>query len=480
MNKPLRVPRPGSQAHIQPTTVVVICFASLIAIGTMLLMLPISSVVQSKHGGHPILDGGTRFLDALFTATSASCLTGLVTVDTGKHWSGFGQFVIVLLIQLGGLGFMTIASIFGLFVAGRMGLRRRASATVEGRGIDMGEVSWVVRATILFTLVTELVVAVTLAVHFWTKYGYSPKRAIWEGIFLAISGFNNAGFALYSDNVIGFNTDAWVLLPLAFALMVGGLGFPVLLEIWRHLKSRLLRMFGPQVLASCAVAKPVRWSLTTRFTLKGTALLVAVGTLMVGLAEWKGALKGLNVPAKLLNAFFAGVSPRTAGFNAVDYADFHPSTLLGTDLLMFIGGGSGGTAGGVKITTAAVILAAVIAEVRADSSVAVSNRRIGPPVVRQSLAVLAFGVALVMTSILIILFLAPQFTTDQIAFEVTSAFATVGLSTGITGYLPAGAQIILIVLMFAGRVGPIVLATALASRARTRVFEYPEERPFIG
>lgn len=447
---------------------VVICFATLIVIGTALLMLPISSVAQSKHVGEPVLDGGTRFLDALFTATSASCLTGLVTVDTGTHWSGFGQLVIAMLIQLGGLGFMTIASIFGLFVAGRMGLRRRASATVEGRGVDMGEVSWVVRATVLFTLATEFVVAIFLTLRFWFAYDYPLRRAVWEGIFHSISGFNNAGFALYTDNVIGFNTDAWVLLPLAFALMVGGLGFPVLLELWRHLKARV---FG---------TKPVRWSLTTRFTLKGTVLLVLLGTVMVGLAEWHGALKGLSSPAKALNAFFAGVSPRTAGFNALDYGDFHPSTLLGTDLLMFIGGGSGGTAGGVKITTAAVILAAVIAEIRADSSVAVSNRRIGPSVVRQALAVLAFGVGLVMSSVLIILFLAPQFTTDQIAFEVTSAFATVGLSTGITGSLPAGAQIILILLMFAGRVGPIVLATALASRARTRVFEYPEERPFIG
>lgn len=447
---------------------VVICFATLIVIGTALLMLPISSVAQSKHVGEPVLDGGTRFLDALFTATSASCLTGLVTVDTGTHWSGFGQFVIAMLIQLGGLGFMTIASIFGLFVAGRMGLRRRASATVEGRGVDMGEVSWVVRATVLFTLATEFVVAIFLTLRFWFAYDYPLCRAVWEGIFHSISGFNNAGFALYTDNVIGFNTDAWVLLPLAFALMVGGLGFPVLLELWRHLKARVLG------------TKTVRWSLTTRFTLKGTVLLVLLGTVMVGLAEWHGALKGLSSPAKVLNAFFAGVSPRTAGFNALDYGDFHPSTLLGTDLLMFIGGGSGGTAGGVKITTAAVILAAVIAEIRADSSVAVSNRRIGPPVVRQALAVLAFGVGLVMSSVLIILFLAPQFTTDQIAFEVTSAFATVGLSTGITGSLPAGAQIILILLMFAGRVGPIVLATALASRARTRVFEYPEERPFIG
>lgn len=434
-------------------------FLGAIAAGTALLAAPWSSA-----------DGtATPLSDALFTAMSATCLTGLITVDTATHWSTAGQVTIMALIQFGGLGFMTMASLMALLVGGRMGLRRRLGATAEGRGLDLGDVAWVVRATVLFTLVVELLVALVLTVRFHAGYGYGWGRAAWEGAFHAISGFNNAGFALYTDNVIGFAADAWVLLPLAFALMIGGIGFPVLLEVARRFR------------AGFDGRPRRRWSLTARFTLIGTAILVPAGTAMVALGEWDGALGHLgSSPIRLLNAFFAGVSPRTAGFNAVDYADFHPSTLLGTDILMFIGGGSGGTAGGVKITTAAVLVAAIIAEVRGDDTVISHGRRLGGRVVRQSLAVLAAGVALVVGSTMAVLILAPQFTSDQVLFEVVSAFATVGLSTGITAQLPVAAQLILVVLMFAGRVGPLALATALAARSRGRLYDYPEERPFIG
>ncbi|HHT33036.1 MAG TPA: TrkH family potassium uptake protein, partial [Corynebacterium sp.] len=330
-------------------------------------------------------------------------------------------------------------------------------------------VAWVVRATVLFTAVVEVVVATVLTLRFHWAYGYGWPRAAWEGVFHAISGFNNAGFALYTDNVVGFASDAWVLLPLAFALMIGGIGFPVLLETARRARSRF------------EGRTPRRWSLTARFTWGGTALLVPAGTALVAPGEWRGALGHLgSAPTRLLNAFFAGVSPRTAGFNAVDYADFHPSTLLGTDVLMFLGGGSGGTAGGVKITTAAVLIAAIVAEVRGDGSVISNGRRLGVRVVRQSLAVLAAALVLVTGATMALLILAPQFTSDQILFEVTSAFATVGLSTGITGQLPVPAQMVLVALMFAGRVGPLALAGALAARGRGRLYDYPEERPFIG
>lgn len=278
-------------------------FLGVIAAGTALLAAPWSSASGA----------GTPLSDALFTATSATCLTGLITVDTATRWSAAGQVTIMALIQLGGLGFMTMASLMALLVGGRMGLRRRLGATAEGRGLDLGDVAWVVRATVLFTLVVELLVALVLTVRFHAGYGYGWGRAAWEGAFHAISGFNNAGFALYTDNVIGFAADAWVLLPLAFALMIGGIGFPVLLEVARRFR------------AGFDGRPRRRWSLTARFTLIGTAILVPAGTAMVALGEWDGALGHLgSSPIRLLNAFFAGVSPRTAGFNAVDYADFHP------------------------------------------------------------------------------------------------------------------------------------------------------------
>lgn len=430
-------------------------FAGIIAVGTGALLLPAAAAPGVT----------VEFGDALFTATSATCLTGLITVDTATHWSVTGQIIIMALIQAGGLGFMTMASLLMLLMAGRLGVRATADASAEGRGIDRGEVKWVVRATLIFTVVIEAIVAIVLGCRFHFGYGYGLGRSVWEGVFHAISAFNNAGFALYTNNVMDFNSDAWVLLPLAFALMIGGLGFPVLLEAARRfLPGRRHR----------------RWSITARFTFWGTVILVIAGCLMVGLAEWNGAMKALSVPVKLLNTFFASVSPRTAGFNALDYAEFHRSTLLGTDILMVIGAGSGGTAGGVKVTTAAVLVAAILAEIRGRETVSIFRRRIPPASIRQALAVLSFAVILVVGAVTALLFLAPGFTTDQIAFEVSSAFATVGLSTGITGDLPRTAQLVLIVLMYAGRIGPVVLATALAANTRPRRYEFPEERPSIG
>lgn len=439
----------------RPATAAAIGFLGLIAIGTVILSTPWAAAT-----------GRVAFLDALFTATSASCLTGLITVDTATAWSPFGQGVIMVLIQLGGLGFMTMTCLLSIALGARLGLRRRLGAQAEGRGADLGDVRWIVRATLIFTMVVEAIIFIALALRFHYTYGYDWQRSAWEGLFHAVSSFNNAGFALYSDSVIGFATDALILLPLAFGVIVGGLGFPVLLETYRHFTSRQrIRR---------------RWSLTARFTWTGTAILIVAGTVLVAASEWQGLLAQFDGPYRLLNAFFAGISPRTAGFNAIDYAHAHPQTLVATDFLMFIGGGSGGTAGGIKITTVAVLLAAIGAEIKGRRTATAHGRSINRRVVRQALSVTAAAVILVLGSTFLILGMAPQFTSDQILFETTSAFGTVGLSTGITAGLPRDAQFILIVLMFAGRVGPLALATTLAGRVTTRLYEYPEERPAIG
>ncbi|WP_341828720.1 TrkH family potassium uptake protein [Trueperella pyogenes] len=438
--------------HLRPASAVAFSFLGLIMIGTIALASPWASARYVAP------------LDALFTATSAVCLTGLITVDTATAWSPFGQVVIMILIQLGGLGIMTVTCLLSILLGARLGLRRRLSAQAEGRG-DLGNVRWIVQATILFTLVIETVVFLVLLLRFHFGHGYGWARAAWEALFHAISSFNNAGFALYSDNLVSFATDAWVLLPLAFGLIVGGLGFPVLLETYRRLRT-------PYVLRR-------RWSLTARFTLTGTLVLAAVGTALM-LTEWNGALAGIDAPNRLLNAFFAGVSPRTAGFNAIDYADARPQTLLAIDILMFIGGGSGGTAGGIKITTLAVLLATIRAEIKGRRIVSAYGRSISRRVIGQALAVTVAALALVVAATFMIMKLAPQFSTDHILFEATSAFGTVGLSTGITPNLPRSAQLILVVLMFAGRVGPLALATTLAGRSTNRLYKYPEERPAIG
>ena len=439
--------------HLRPASAVALSFFSLIAIGTVLLATPWASA------GAPV-----AIVDALFTATSAVCLTGLITLDTAQAWTHFGQGVIMVLVQFGGLGIMTIACLLSMVLGARLGLRRRLTAGAEGRG-DLGNVRWVVRATVFFTFAIEAVIFLFLTARFRFDYGYGWGRATWEGLFHSVSSFNNAGFALYTDNVIGFADDGLILLPLAFGLMVGGLGFPVLLETFRRLRT-------PKCLRR-------RWSLTALFTWVGTGFLIILGVLLM-LTEWNGVLAGFDTPGRFLNAFFAAVSPRTAGFNAIDYADARAQTLLGTDVLMFIGGGSGGTAGGIKITTLAVLLATIGAEVRGRRVVSAHGRAMSRRVIGQALSVTVAALTLVVGAPFVILALSPGFTLDQVLFETTSAFGTVGLSTGITESLPRHAQLVLIVLMFAGRVGPLGLATTLAGRVTNRLYEYPEERPAIG
>ena len=454
----------ASSRWLGPAQLTALGFLALILAGTVLLSLPFASA-----------DGtATPPMDALFTATSATTLTGLVTVDTGSHWSLFGQVIVIALIQVGGLGIMSIASLTGMLLTGRVKLRARYSTAAEGRPILKGGVRRTLVATLLLTLAFEVLVAVILAVRFATNYGMAPLRAAWEGVFHAISAFNNAGFGLRSDSLVSYNTDGWILLPLAGALMIGGLGYPVLSELVRRGRERVRgRLKGTPVSSR-------RLSITTRMTLKGTAFLVVSAMLLIALLEWRGFLAGMPLGAKWLNAFFSGVTPRTAGFNSIDYADAHPITLMVTDIYMFIGGGSAGTAGGIKVTTAMVLLAAMTAEFRGRSATTVGHRTVPKSVVRQAMTVAAAGIGAVTAGVATLRICDPQFTADQVNFEVISAFATTGLSTGITADLSTPSQLALCLLMYLGRVGPFTLVAALALRNVPRRFDYPTERPFIG
>ena len=441
-----------STARLHPAQAVTAGFAAAIGIGTLLLLLPAASA-----GEH------TTFLQALFTATSAVCVTGLVVVDTGSHWSLTGQAIILGLIQVGGFGIMTLASLLGLLVTRRLGLRSRLSTATETRSVGLGDVRTVVLGVAAVSLVVEAVLAVVLALRFLTAYGESPLRAVWLGVFHAVSAFNNAGFGLYPDSLVRFVTDGWVCLPIAVAVIVGGIGFPALFDLrrsWRH---------------------PSRFSLHSKLTLLGTAILVPLGTVFVLLGEWSnpGTLGPLDVPGKLLAGFFHGVMPRTAGFNSLDVAAMNTGTWLGTDVLMFIGGGSAGTAGGIKITTVAVLVAVMVSEVRGEEHPVVFSRRLPSGAQRQALTVALLGVSAVAVPAVWFTMTTP-FTLDQVLFELVSAFATVGLSTGITAELPAPHQLALVALMFLGRLGPVTLVTAIALRQNRRLFRYAEERPVIG
>jgi potassium uptake TrkH family protein len=436
-----------------PARIVPVAFLVAIAIGTGLLMLP----VARSGDGHP------SPLTALFTATSAVCVTGLTVVDTTTYWSPFGQGVIMALVQIGGYGIMTLATLLGLLVSRRLGLRTRLVAQAESRVDDLSQLRGVLVRVALLMLCFEVAIAAVLALRFAVGYGKSPASALWHGTFHSVSAFNNAGFALYSDSLVGFATDPWICLPIALAVAVGAVGFPVLFELVREFRC------------------PDRWSVHTRVTLFGTGALLIVGALSVLAFEWTNpaTLGRFDVPGKVLAAVFQGVMPRSGGFNTVDYARMNPETLALTDALMFIGGGSASTAGGIKLTTFFVLAFVIWAEVRGEPDVVISRRRISSETQRQALTVALLGVALVFTGTLTLQAFTAQ-PLDRVLFETVSAFATVGLSTGITPTLPPGAQLVLVVLMYLGRVGSITVATGMALRSRHRLYRLPEERPIVG
>ena len=437
-----------------PVRVVASGFAWAIAVGALLLMLPVAT-----EG-----DRAASFLVALFTATSAVCVTGLVVVDTATHWSTFGEVVILALIQIGGFGVMTVGSLLVVLVGRR--LRARAGALTEaemhhdGFGLDTRSV---ILGVVRTSLIVETLVAALLAARFVFGYEQSPARALYLGVFHAVSAFNNAGFALWGSSLEAFVTDPWVCLPIATAIILGGLGFPVLWELRRSAR------------------KPWAWTLHTRLTLSASALLLLGGTVLFTVVEWDNpkTLGGLSGGSKVLAGFFHAVNTRTAGFNSVPTAELRSESLLASDVLMFIGGGSAGTAGGVKVTTFALLAFVIWAELRGDRRVHAWNRAVPTASQRQALTVALLGVAAVVAGTWSLLVMS-HLSLDVLLFEAVSAFGTVGLSAGVTSQLPAAGHLILVALMFFGRLGPVTMGAALAMRARPRAYDFPEERPIVG
>lgn len=453
MSQSIRGRSAPARGFRQPGQIIAGAFAGAVAVGTGLLSLPVATAGS----------GRVDVLTALFHATSAVCVTGLVTVDTGTHWSGFGQAVILACIQAGGLGIMTLATLFALLLSRRLGLRARLIAQAETKAISAADVRRVIGRVVVFSLATEAVVAVVLAVRFATGYGQSPVSAAYSGVFHAISAFNNAGFGLRSDSLVAYVSDPVVSLTICAAVILGGLGFPVVFELAREWRT------------------PRSWSVLTRITVLVSAVLLVAGTVVFLLAEGGNprTLGPLGGSSKVLAAFTAAVMPRTAGFNNLDIAGYQPETLLFSDALMFIGGGSAGTAGGIKVTTFGLLAYVLWAEMRGDPDVEVGRRRVPAPNQRQALAVALLGMGLVAVSAFVMEALT-DFAFERVLFETISAFATVGLSTGITPDLPPAAQVVLMLLMFLGRIGPLTLASGLALRERGRRSQLPEERTIVG
>jgi trk system potassium uptake protein len=436
-----------------PTRLVPLAFLAAIIVGTLALMLPFAAANGQS----------APFLTALFTATSAVCVTGLIVVDTQSYWSGLGQFIILALIQIGGLGLMTLATLLGLLMSRSMRLTQRLRAQAETKSLELGDVKAVVLVVLGVTLVSELVIGLMLTTRLIAGYNMPPEEALWHGMFHAISAYNNAGFSTWTTGLMGYAGDGWFLVPIMVAVIIGGVGFPVFNEIrqeWR---------------------KPEGWSVHAKITVYGSIALLIVGWLVFAVTEWTNphTFGPMHWMDKILNAAAHSVWVRTAGFNAVDIGQMRSETLLLTDVFMLIGGGSAGTAGGIKVTTFFLLAFVVWAEVRGQSDVTIARRRICPDVIRQALSVVLLAVAAIGLATLAILAMT-EFSLEKVLFETVSAFATVGLTTGITAALPPGAQAILIGLMYLGRVGTITVAAALALRPHHAPFRYPEERPIVG
>lgn len=435
-----------------PAQLVLAAFVTLILFGTLLLSLPFS--VDSGVPHHSVLD-------SLFWSTSATTVTGLGTVDVA-NFSLFGELVLLGLIQLGGFGIMTIGSVLAIVASRRIGLRQRMLAQAEIGAVDIGELRYLISAIAKITLLVETSIAVILFIHLSDAGHDGMGRAAYSAIFHAVSAFNNAGISLYSDSLTRFAADPLIVFPITAAFVIGGLGFPILVEFRKRVPPR-------------------RWSLHTRITLMATAFLLIAGPLLVLVLEWTNAatLGPMGVWDKLQAAWFQGVSPRTAGFNTIDIGAQREPTLNIMTGLMFIGAGPASTSGGIKVTTFAVLGYAMWSEVRGDSDINVFNRRLPIAVVRQAMTVALLSVGTVFAAAILLTATSP-FGFTQTLFEATSAFGTVGLSTGITNALPAFGKLLLVVVMLTGRIGPVTFVTALALRQRKRAYRFPEERPIIG
>lgn len=450
----------------RPARLVALSFTAVIAFGTLLLSLPLAT-----NSGK-----ATPFLDSLFTATSATTVTGLSTLDVEAHWNIFGHLVIGLLIEIGGFGIVAFATLISILIEGRISLKNRMSTSAEVGGSSR-DVRGLLFNVLKIMLIFQGLLFVVLFVRFVGWYHYEPSKAVAHAAFHAISAFNNAGFSLYSDSLMRFATDGWILIPVLVTVFIASVGFPTISEIKDRFKLKVLAILK----RPASFTLPTQWSLNSRITLWGSLALLLLGVLLIGFLEWNNpkTFGPFSLVDKIINAFFASVMPRTAGFNSVDVVGMHPSTWLVTDFLMFIGGASVSTSGGIKIGTAVVLFYVIYTEIRGEAAVNIGNRRLPRSMQRQAFTIVGITAAVLIAATML-LRLTTNFSLDQILLEVFSAVGTVGLTGGMTPLLPDHGKIVISLLMLFGRLGPIVVATSLALRATKRHFEFPRERPLIG
>lgn len=450
----MRAQRSTGGFDLSPARLIALSFLGTIAVGTTLLALPLAHAPGTRVG----------VLDALFTATSAVCVTGLIVVDTGTDFSRFGQVVIMVLFQLGGLGLLTLGTILTLATGRRVGYGERVRVQAQVNAFDVGSVLALIQSIVVLVVAIEAVGAILLFFRF------VGLRGVGDGIFYAmfhsISAFNNAGFALYAGSLTGFVTDPLVSLTVIVLIVVGGLGFVVIVNLIGRYRGE----------------RTVRLTLHTKMALSITGFLIAAATVVIIVLEWSNpaTIGELSLPGKLLASTFQAVTPRTAGFNTLDYAAMNPSTVLFSTLLMFIGGNPGSTAGGIKTLTFYVMAISLWSVVRQREDYIVFGRTIASSTVVRAGVVAFGGVMLCGAALTLLVITEPGMPMMPLLFETISAFGTVGLSLGITADLSPLGKVVIILLMYLGRIGFMTFALALVTEHPSREIRYPAEDVVIG
>ena len=434
-------------------------FLAVIAVGTILLMMPFST--SSGNWNDPIV--------ALFTSTSAVCVTGLAVVDTGTYFSFWGQLFIVALVQIGGLGYMTATTFLLLILGGKFKLKDKVAIQQALDRTEINDSAQLIRSIIAVTLIFEITGIFLLLPVFVPDYGWD--RGLWLSIFHSVNSWNNAGFSLFKDNLIGYQSSVLVNLVVTILIIFGGIGYQVIFEMYLWGRDRLRRKQAWIV-----------FSLDFKVATSSTVILLVVGTIVLFFIELRNpeTFGNLSLKDKLLVAWFQSVVPRTAGFNTIDIGKMTGAGLFFIIGLMFIGASPGGTGGGIKTTTVRVLTSCTKAILQGKEEALLYKRQIPVSLILKAVGVLVASVATVLIATILIALTDPELDFIQILFETVSAFATVGLSTGITPSISAFAKLILVVTMYVGRVGVLLLMSALLGDPRPSSIHYPEENLLVG
>ncbi len=440
---------------LAPAQVVLLSFGGWILLGSLILILPVSAAAGKN----------IAYIDALFMATSATCVTGLSTISLTDDFSVFGQMMILILVQVGGLGIMTLSSSMAVIMGKNLQMREQVIMQDVLDTSNSQELLSLIVDIIRYTFVIEFVGAIILTIGFYQE-GFEIGQALYFGFFHAITAFCNAGFALFNNSLEDFKFEPVIHLTIIAMILLGGIGFSVMKDMVTTIKSkRSLRTL----------------SVHTKIVLSINVLLLAFGTIYLFFGEFLNAFQEMGMGERLQVSFFQSVTTRTAGFNTVNLNSLHPHTLYMMILMMFIGASPGSTGGGVKTTTFAVLLQSVTATLKGKSSVEFFERKVPAATVVKSIAIFIVSLIVVSSGVLIMMRLEPDKSFLAVFFEVTSAFATTGLSLGITPFLTMSGKVMISILMFVGRVGGLTLVLAVGSRAVVpRKVEYPEGKILIG